>query len=246
MDSLFELNTKYGIVRGIYSKPSLDKFPVVLVLHGFSGESIGPKYLLRTFQKKVVENNIGVLRFDYNGCGNSDGEFINNTVTNSIEQGQEVLEFLKLQPEVSKIYAVGFSMGGLVASELAKKNPDTIEKLLLWSPAGNLGDLLQLFYDSLKDEGKDYRDFGALDLSLTTVNDALSYDAFSGLDAYKKEVCIVHGSLDSAVPIEVGRKYYDAFTCKKSFIEVTGSEHTYEQNDWRELLYTSSINFLVE
>lgn len=246
MDKLFELKTKYGVVRGIFSVPSLKKFPVVLALHGFSGDSIGPKYLFRTFQKEVVKNNIAMLRFDYNGCGNSDGEFANNTVTNSIEQSQEVLNYLLKQEYITNIYVVGFSMGGLVASELTKMNPNIIKKLLLWSPAGNLGKLLKEFYDSIKEEKKFVKDFGGLDLSLNTVLDALKYNAYSGLEIFKNDVCIIHGSKDSAVPIDIGRKYFNAFTCKKTFIEVQGSEHTYEKNVWRDALYSSSIKFLTE
>lgn len=50
-------------------------------------------------------------------------------------------ECLKME-NCTEIYVLGHSMGGAIASELAKLYPDVIKKMVLWAPAFNLPDAL--------------------------------------------------------------------------------------------------------
>ena len=68
------------------------------------------------------------MRFDFNGHGDSDGEFENMTVLNEIEDANAILNYVKTDPHVRNIYLVGHSQGGVVASMLAGLYPDIIKK----------------------------------------------------------------------------------------------------------------------
>lgn len=65
---------------------------------------------------RVLEaNGIACLRFDFYGCGESDGEFEEMTFTGLLEDTQDVYEWLKGQDfvDTDKIILSGQSMGGI-------------------------------------------------------------------------------------------------------------------------------------
>ena len=54
-------------------------------------------------------------------------------------------------PQVTDIYVLGHSMGGAIASELAKIYPEDIKKLVLWAPAFSLPDSLDYLTGSVEE-----------------------------------------------------------------------------------------------
>ena len=71
--------------------------PVVLNLHGFGGSLSGYKYAHTHLARVLEANGIACLRFDFYGCGESDGEFEEMTFTGLLEDTQDVYEWLKGQ-----------------------------------------------------------------------------------------------------------------------------------------------------
>ena len=59
------------------------------------------------------------MKFDFNGHGESEGEFSGMTVPNEIEYAKLVYEYVKSLPFVGDIALTGHSQGGVVASMTA-------------------------------------------------------------------------------------------------------------------------------
>ena len=67
-------------LRGIVTLPETNEpVPFVLNLHGFAGSASGYKYLHTHMARMLAAHGVGCARFDFYGCGESDGEFSDMT-----------------------------------------------------------------------------------------------------------------------------------------------------------------------
>ena len=106
------------------------KVRMVIICHGFGADKDRP--LLRTIADKLQEAGIASIRFDFNGCGKSEGRFQDMTVLNEIEDAKNVIAYAQKLPWVSGISIVGHSQGGVVASMVAETMPfEVLHKALL-------------------------------------------------------------------------------------------------------------------
>ncbi len=200
--SKIKIKGKY--ISYIYTHENNEK--LVLMLHGF-GSNMHEKENYDILSKKLLDNNIDSLRFDYLGHGLSEG----NTEDLTIEIAMnEALTLLKKYPH-KKLYIVGTSYGGGLAALLTEKIK--VEKLVLWSPlidAKNnvINPQNHFCKDFLGDEAlkqikeKGYATFGNTNIkfNMNTFNDAKKYDVKKVLLNYKGKVKIFHGTLDLVVP----------------------------------------------
>ncbi|HVP10853.1 MAG TPA: alpha/beta fold hydrolase, partial [Phycisphaerae bacterium] len=65
--------------------------PVVVCCHGLTGTRIGSCYRLVTLARRLVAENIACLRFDFRGCGESDGDFQELCVPKLVEDLRAVI-----------------------------------------------------------------------------------------------------------------------------------------------------------
>jgi len=67
------------------------KVRMVIICHGFGGDKDRP--LLRTIADQLQKAGIASIRFDFNGCGKSEGRFQDMTVLNEIEDAKKVIAY---------------------------------------------------------------------------------------------------------------------------------------------------------
>ena len=48
---------------------------VVLLMHGFMGNKVDHHFMMKTFAQDIAQEGFMSYRFDFLGCGDSDGEF---------------------------------------------------------------------------------------------------------------------------------------------------------------------------
>ena len=60
------------------------KFPLVILCHGFNADKNYP--LLKILADELETRGIASIRFDFNGHGNSDGDFQDMTIVNEIDR----------------------------------------------------------------------------------------------------------------------------------------------------------------
>ena len=126
-------------LRGRVDKKEGEKCPAVILMHGFSGNmGCEDGNLFQTITDRLVEEGMAVVRFDFNGHGESDGDFSKMDVLNELEDAIAVLTYVRNLDFVTDIYVVGHSQGGVVAGLLAGSYPDVIRRLVLLAPAASL------------------------------------------------------------------------------------------------------------
>lgn len=165
----------------------------VLFLHG-GGRSNSSRYTF--LQSYFGERNIASFSFDFRGCGKSEGNFSDGSLTNRRVDVISALQFFKKQVslEDQDTYLWGSSMGAHVACRVVDDFPD-IKGLILQSPAAYGADAESLNLDET---------FTAL---IQRENNWTDSPAFTSLKEYHGRILVVYGKQDDVVPEEVQQRY---------------------------------------
>ena len=96
--------------------------PGIVLCHGFGGSSSGAGH--PELARQLARSGYVALRFDFRGCGASDGERGRVICEEEIEDVRAAIAFLQSQSEVdeSKIGLIGASLGGSVALYTAARD----------------------------------------------------------------------------------------------------------------------------
>ena len=190
------------------------KVRMVIICHGFGSNKDRP--LLRTIANHLQEAGIASIRFDFNGCGKSEGRFEDMTVLNEIEDAKKVIDYAQKLPWVSGISIVGHSQGGVVASMVAGQLKKSIKSVALCAPAAVLRD------DALRGntQGATYDphnipEYVDLPRGLRMGHDyiatAQTLPIYETAKEYKGAVLVIHGTWDVVVPYTYGERYHQGY-----------------------------------
>ncbi len=221
------------ILRGLLETPDTDEYDIAILMHGFTGNLGYQKTdLLEQVAKKLHEQGIATIRFDFNGHGKSDGQFQDMTVLNEIADGSAILTFTRNLPHVRKIYLIGHSQGGVVASMLAGYYPEYISKLALLAPAATLkedaqkGDLQGTAYNpnQIPDTLPIKKGLMVGGFYLRTAQTLPIYEVAK---QYTGPVCLIHGDADTVVNKKASERYHQVYQNSELHI-VEGGSHRFE------------------
>jgi alpha/beta superfamily hydrolase len=126
-------------IFSVFHKPQVSddsvKFPAILICHGFAGQKCGKFRFYVTLAEELAKIGIASLRIDFRGCGDSEGEFSNTTLSSQVSDACLALDYLKNHNQVdsSKIGICGRSFGGAV-SVIAARKFHSIKSIVLLAP----------------------------------------------------------------------------------------------------------------
>ena len=201
-----------AVVQTPYVLAQGQKCPVVIIMHGFMGNKDG--ILEKLIADELAENGIASVRFDFNGHGESEGEFSNMTVPNEIEDAKLVYEYVKSLPFAGDIALTGHSQGGVVASMTAGDiGADGVKCVVLLAPAAVLrddairGNTMGARYNPL-DPPASVQLFPGKHLGGEYIRTAFSLPIYETAKKYTGPACIIHGTGDQVVPYTYGERYH--------------------------------------
>ena len=225
----------HGKLAAILQQPTLaqgQQCPIVLLCHGFGGTKDGQMFDL--IADSLAAHGIGSIRFDFNGHGQSEGEFKDMTVPNEIEDAKKVIEYVRDLRWVSKIALVGHSQGGVVSSMLAGELANDISAVVLMAPAAVLRD------DAIRGStmGKQYNPldppefvelWGNIKLGRNYIKTAFTLPIYETAARYHGPACIIHGTGDRVVPYTYGIRYHQQWPGSE-YHELETYDHGFSQN----------------
>ena len=205
-----------GNLSAVVQTPDLlvegQKCPVVIIMHGFMGNKDG--MLEKLTADKLAENGIATVRFDFNGHGESEGEFTDMTVPNEIEDAKLVYAYVKSLSFAGDIALTGHSQGGVVASMTAGDiGADGVKCVVLLAPAAVLrddairGNTMGARYNPL-DPPASVQLFPGKNLGGEYIRTAFSLPIYETAKKYTGPACIIHGTGDQVVPYTYGERYH--------------------------------------
>ncbi len=228
-----------GQLSGIIQRPELkpgETCPMVVFCHGFGGSKEGP--LFEITADTLAAHGIASIRFDFNGHGESEGEFQEMTVPNEIEDAKKVIEYVKDLRYVDGIALVGHSQGGVVASMTAGDLADEdIRCVVLMAPAAVLrddairGSTMGANYDPL-DPPEYVELWGGKKLGRNYIKTAFSLPIYETAAKYHGPALIVHGTADRVVPYTYGERYHQIWP-GSTLVILDAFDHGFSQNVYR-------------
>lgn len=216
-------------------------FPAVVLNHGHGGskdENVG----FIGVADALAEAGIASIRMDFPGCGESTESFKLNTLTNMEADSDAAKDYLVANYPVDgeRLGILGYSMGGLIASEITEREDNPYKAVALLAGAlvkieelaPNLfGDIA--VYDALRSEAMEngYATFTniyetTLDLSKEWFLDLEASDGIKSISGYEGDVLIVYGDKDTMVPDYMNQAIIDVLE-DAEVVVVPGADHGY-------------------
>lgn len=237
------VNDQGRILRGYYTEPEDFNGDVVVMFHGFTGNKTEHAGHFRNFSRILAENSCASLRMDFSGNGESDGEFRDFTYDTMLPEAFKIIEYARSVKGFKRLFLLGFSMGGALAATVSGMIPEKIDKLILWSPAGDMPEMLREDFENgekLENGNALYANF---EISKEMYESALKWHTFENLDKFENNVLLIHGREDKAVPYLYSARYAVSFKNSHLYI-IDDAGHGYDPIDQRKKLYDYSLEFI--
>ena len=195
--------------------------PIVMLCHGFTANRNNG--LLCGIADELEKRGIASIRFDFNGHGESEGDFQRMTVPNEIEDAMHVYNWVKADGRFGKIGIAGHSQGGVVTSMLAGKLGKKAFRggVVLLAPAGVIrDDAIRGAFAGTSFDGADpldppeYVEVWGHHLGREYITSAFWLPIYETAAGYKGPACIIHGTADRLVPYTYGLRFHQLW--KKS------------------------------
>lgn len=183
---------------------------------------------VKNISKGLTSAGFAVLRFDFTGLGESEGEFESTNFETNIDDLEVAAHFLATEIEAPKLL-IGHSLGGTAMLHASKKIVSAKGVVTIGSPY-QPNHATQLFEDSIaeiKNKGRAKVSIGGRPFTvnndlLKSLNENDSEHIISGLG---KALLILHSPQDKIVEIDNAEKIYIAAKHPKSFISLDGADH---------------------
>ena len=228
--------------------------PAVIICHGFVGNRIGTDRLFVKTARALAARGFLVLRFDYAGCGESEGNYGQESIRTMIEQTRLVLDYVVDIDGIDRerITLIGHSLGGAVALLTAGKD-QRVTDLVLWAPVAHpLTDILSIVgkdvYEQAEKDGKaDYLGYAFSKSFFSALGD---YHPFKEAPAFTGDVLIIHGTADATIPVDYAFLYQKVFwtrptgRCEKEII--MQADHTFSSSVAYEIAVSRTAAWLLE
>ena len=237
-----------GKLSAIIQKPELktgEKVPMAILMHGFTDHK--DSRLIALLADSLQARGIASIRFDFNGHGESEGDFQEMTVPNEIEDAKMVYEHVKALPYVGDVALVGHSQGGVVASMAAGElGSEKVKAVVLFAPAAVLrddvirGNTMGAVYNPL--DPPEFVQLGNKKLGGDYIRTAFGMQIYPTAAKYNGAACIIHGNGDRIVPYSYGERYHEIWPNSKLYV-LEGYDHGFSQNEYRAAGIASSFLF---
>ncbi|NEN24768.1 OsmC family protein [Cryomorpha ignava] len=192
--------------------------------------------------RELTQNGFGVLRFDFTGLGQSEGEFEDTGFTTNVEDIISAAKFLE-EFYFSPTLLVGHSLGGTAVIHASAKVESVKAICTIGAPA-EASHVLHVIGHSREEIEKN----GKASVSIADrpfmigqkfLSDLEKHSSESVLNKLRKAILIMHSPQDSVVEIENAAALFKAAHHPKSFISLDGANHLLTKQEDAE--YASSV-----
>lgn len=249
MTQLIEFkNQNKETLRGLFDEAPNKKG--LIFAHGFERTTIEAKF------KNVVDKlkgEINLFRFDFSGCGLSDGSFEDMTVEKSVFELAEAIKEINKRG-IKEISLIGHSLSGCIILEYLKKELSPIKRVVLLAPALNQKKLLRYWFvkskmkkegteitwDNFKDylQEREFDDYINIKKRMTSEHELSSgyflhnkdrdfQEFFNEISLDHNNLLVVHGDSDDKVPIQSN----DSIPGGVELIVAPGGDHDLQRVD---------------
>ncbi len=182
--------------------------------------------------RALAQRGIAVLRFDFTGLGNSDGDFANSNFSSNIDDLLAAASALEKQYRAPEIL-IGHSLGGAAVLSAALKLESVKAVVTIAAPATakHVAHLFAADEEQINNEGEAQVSLGGRRFSIKKqfLEDIETYHSSEQIKQLRAALLVYHSPLDSIVSIDEAAEIYTAARHPKSFISLDKADHLLSQ-----------------
>jgi len=215
----------------VFSEPNPVTKKIVIMSHGFRGDSTGPARQFVDFQRILNKEGFSVLRFDQSNSGNSDGDYLNSSFNEWINT---IVYFAKKYLDQGyEVSLLGQNMGATVAATNYPKIMNKISCILLWVPDPET--------DFSGDQKKTYEE-GGQKYKGGFWQEAKDANFFQCLSNFSGKIHLVYGEIDRYVKKELMDKTKKIVKDKgQEVVILEGQDHSPWEFDKAQEVYKQQL-----
>lgn len=233
-------NQQGELLAGLLETPDSETKAYALFAHCFTcSKDIA---VTSRITRALANKGIAVLRFDFTGLGNSDGDFANTNFSSNINDLIQAASYLE-EKYAAPVMIIGHSLGGAAVLAAAQSIPSIKAVVTIGAPA--TGQHVEHLFVHAKDEIVN-NDEALVDLAgrkftikKQFVDDINSYIDSSHISQLGMALLILHSPVDETVSIDEAAKIYSAAKHPKSFISLDKADHLLTRREDSE--YVASV-----
>ncbi|MCC5868355.1 MAG: OsmC family protein [Gammaproteobacteria bacterium] len=182
----------------------------------------------RTITRALAAQGFAVLRFDFTGLGESEGDFADTSFSSNLDDLEDAAAWLAEHLAGPQLL-LGHSLGGTAVLAVAERIASVRAVATLGAP-GSPEHVLKQFGDDLETIGKK----GSAEVSLggrdfhirrDFIDDAREHQLAERLRALRRALLVMHSPVDTIVSIDQAQQIFIAAMHPKSFVSLDDADH---------------------
>ncbi|MFD2519097.1 bifunctional alpha/beta hydrolase/OsmC family protein [Salinimicrobium flavum] len=185
-------------------------------------------FAVRNIAQALSASGFGVLRFDFTGLGESEGDFADTNFSGNVEDLIAAAQFLEKEHKAPALL-IGHSLGGAAVIFAAGQLPSVKAIATIGAPSttSHVTHILKSEISEIKEKGFATVNVGGRDFTIKEqfLNDLQNKDLKQLVQEVKKALLILHSPQDAVVEINNAEELYVAARHPKSFVSLDGADH---------------------
>jgi uncharacterized OsmC-like protein/alpha/beta superfamily hydrolase len=178
--------------------------------------------------RALTREGIAVLRFDFTGLGESEGDFAETNFSSNVEDLIAAADFLKSDYQAPQIL-IGHSLGGAAVIQAAGRIPSSKAVVTIAAPADprHITQALGSAIQTIKSQGEAEVSLAGRTFKLKKqlIDDLQFINMQESLKNLNKALLVLHSPIDETVAIENAAQIFQIARHPKSFISLDKADH---------------------
>jgi len=222
----FKNNTGYELSARL--ELPIDQHPVAYALFAHCFTCSKNIRAVRSISQCLTKGGIAVLRFDFAGLGDSEGDFSDTNFTSNVADLTAASSYLA-DNLIAPTILIGHSLGGAAVLAAASEIPSVKAVVTIGAPAepAHVQHLVQSASEEIEANGQARVHIGqqSFNIKKQFLEDIQQTRLRDKINRLGKALLILHAPQDRIVSIENAEKIYVAARHPKSFISLDGADH---------------------
>lgn len=212
-------------LSGLLETPESDIRCYALFAHCFTcGKDVAAASRI---SRALMQQGIAVLRFDFTGLGNSDGDFANTNFSSNVQDLLAATDYLRHQYE-APLLLIGHSLGGAAILAMAQHVSEAKAVVTIGAPhhAEHVVHNFSASISDIQSKGEaEVQLAGRSFLIKKQFLDDVSAQEQGAIGKIRKALLVMHAPLDNVVSIKEAEKIYLEAKHPKSFVSLDDADH---------------------
>ena len=211
-------------LTGLLDTPDGDPVAYALFAHCFTcGKSLK---IIRLISEQMTAEGLALLRFDFTGLGQSEGEFAETTFTSNLDDLEAAAAFLEREHRAPRAL-VGHSLGGAAVLAVANRLDPVRCVATIAAPSEPTHVRHLLTGADFDDSGRAQVSIGGrpFEIGKGFVEDLERHDLTDDIGAMNRPLLIFHSPTDTIVGIDQAERIFKAAKHPRSFVSLGKADH---------------------